>query len=170
MSSAYNLFDVGKVLVTAGSLAASDAAESVLVMKASKVRLMIVGIFFAIYGIVFAITPLFPQSISTKDFTRDFMLTLLIGQLVALIAVSVLIAGLIFSVFDARNRLFYWFLPVVVVVGVLAHQFMPLNSIFDYGIPVIFAILGIWMTIRAVKNQVSPKKVKKMTRAGIVSH
>lgn len=142
-------------------------------MKRNKIRLFIIGSFFAIYGLSYVIIQAFQpfsHMFTMANFRESFLITMIIMQVVALIVVSVLVVSVIFSTSDFRNRWFYLSPVLIIGLGLAAHTIWPLNSLLDYVVPVALLLLGTWMVVRAVKNQISPKPQKVVTERREATH
>lgn len=137
-------------------------------MQKNKIRLLVMGILYAVYGALYTLNAAFPfirvpiSTSSTKNAQRDLLIFLLIGLIISLLIISVCITSFVFGIYDRRNRWLYWVpLIVLAVVGIVTIKW-PLPAAFrsEYLGTVPILLLGVWMILRAVQNKVSPYPIK----------
>ncbi|MFT9039398.1 hypothetical protein [Schleiferilactobacillus harbinensis] len=136
-------------------------------MQKNKIRLLVMGILYAVYGAFYTLNAAFPfirvpiSTSSTKSAQRDLLIILLIGLIIGLLLIAVFITSFVFGIYDRRNRWLYWVpLIVLAVVGIVTIKW-PLPAAFrsEYLGTVPILLLGVWMILRAVQNKVSPDSV-----------
>ena len=137
-------------------------------MQNNKIRLLVMGILYAVYGALYTLNAAFPfirvpiSTSSTKSAQRDLLIILLIGLIIGLLLIAVFITSFVFGIYDRRNRWLYWVpLIVLAVVGIVTIKWpLPAMLRSEYLGTVPILLLGVWMILRAVQNKVSPYPIK----------
>ncbi|MEE6716247.1 hypothetical protein [Schleiferilactobacillus harbinensis] len=137
-------------------------------MQKNKIRLLVMGILYAVYGALYTLNAAFPfirvpiSTSSTKSAQRDLLIILLIGLIIGLLLIAVFITSFVFGIYDRRNRWLYWVpLIVLAVVGIVTIKWpLPAMLRSEYLGTVPILLLGVWMILRAVQNKVSPYPIK----------
>ncbi|WP_155828642.1 hypothetical protein [Schleiferilactobacillus shenzhenensis] len=131
-------------------------------MKANKVRLLIVGIFFAVYGVYYTIAPSVPNlwGADASKGMESIILPLIIGEAINLLVIATLILSIVASVKDKQNRWLYWAPFLIIGAGIVTLAIWPMNWYSDYGMTILVTLYGILMIVRALRGQYSQDKVK----------